>query len=259
MLTRINFVLALMCLIAGTLYAADDPFCGKWKLNQEKSKIAGEQMKIQDAGNNKYKFIFGNVSDTITIDGTDQPTHFGRTTSIAKEGPNTWKMVIKKDGKVISSMHHILADDGNTQTIEGTDMKPDGTTSEFKVVTKRVGTGSGFAGTWQSTDVKINSPDQWEIEPYGANGLTFNTPAYHDTLSMNFDGKDYSETGPNVAPGSTSSGKRLDANTLEITDKIKGQVMDHTRYEVSTDRKTLTLTIHESGQPNAVTIVYDKI
>lgn len=259
MLTRLSFVLALMSLITGTLYAGDDPFCGKWKLNQGKSTIAGEQMKIQDVGNNKYKFTFGNVSDTTVIDGTDQPSHFGRTVAITQESPTVWKMVIKKDGKVISSMHHVLSDEGKTQTIEGTATKPDGTTSNFKVVEKRIGTGSGFAGTWESTDVKISSPDEWEIEPYGANGLTFNTPAYHDTLSINFDGKDYVEKGPNVAAGSTSSGKREDPNTLEITDKIKGEVMDHTRYEVSPDGRTLTLTIHETGQPNAVTIVYDKM
>ncbi len=259
MLTRINTALALTCFFAATLYAADDPFCGKWKLNQEKSKIAGEQMKIADLGDNKYKFTFGNVSDTITADGTDQPTHFGRTTAITEESPTTWKMVIKKDGKVISSMEHILSDDGKIQTIKGTDMKPDGTTSDFEVVTKRVGSGSGFGGTWESTNVKINSPDEWEIEPYGANGLTFNTPAYKDTLSMNFDGKDYTEKGPNVAAGSTSSGKRMDANTLEVENKVKGQVMDHTKFEVSPDGKTLTLTVHEMGQPHPITIVYDKI
>jgi hypothetical protein len=259
MRTRIHSSLALACLLAGTLCAADDPFCGKWKLNQEKSKIAGEQMKIEDLGGNKYKFTFGNVSDTITADGTDQPAHFGRTISIAAEGPKNWKMVIKKDGKVISSMTHTLSDDGNTQTIKGTDTKADGSTSDFEVVEKRVGSGSGWGGTWESTEVKIGSPDEYDVEKYGASGLTFNAPAESDVLSMNFDGKDYEEKGPNVAPGSTSSGKRVDAHTLEVTDKVKGKVMDHTRFQVSEDGKTLTLTIHETGQPNALTIVYDKI
>ena len=259
MQTRIYYALALMSLVAGTLYAADDPFCGKWKLNQEKSRIAGEQMKIEDLGNKKYKFTFGNVSDTVTADGTDQRTQFGRTTAITEEGPNAWKMVIKKDGKVINSMTHTLSDDGNTQTIKGTSMKPDGTTSDYEVVEKRVGSGKGFAGTWESTNVKITSPDEWQIEPFGAHGLTFTNPGYQDTLSMNFDGKEYTEKGPNVAPGSTSSGKRLDANTLEVTDKVKGKVMDHTKFEVSPDGKTLTLTIHDTGQPNAIQIVYDKI
>lgn len=259
MFVRTMQSLALSCLFIASFSAADDPFVGKWKLNQDKSKIAGEQMKIQDLGDNKYEFTFGSVSDTITADGTDQPVHFGRTTSIVKEGPNSWKMVIKKDGKVVSSMIHTLSDDGSTQTIKGTDTKPDGTTSDFEVVDKRAGSGSGWGGTWESTNVKISSPDEVQIEPYGAHGLTFNTPAYQDTLSMKFDGKDYTEKGPTVAPGSTSSGKRVDAHTLELTDKVKGQVMDHTKFEVSPDGKTLTLTIHETGQPNALTIVYDKI
>ncbi|HKV81829.1 MAG TPA: hypothetical protein VJP02_27020 [Candidatus Sulfotelmatobacter sp.] len=256
---RFCFSLGFACLLAGTLWAADDPFCGKWKLNMEKSKFAGEQSKIEDLGGNKYKWTSGDVSDTIAADGTDQPVHFGRTISITPEGPNNWKMVIKKDGKVLSSMTHTLSADGKTQTIKGTETKPDSTTSDFNVVLKKVSGGSGWGGTWESTDVNFTSPDQWEIAPYEGDGLTFNTPAYQDTISMKFDGKDYEEKGPNVAPGSTSSGKRLNANTLELTDKVKGQVMDHTKFEVSPNGKTLTLTIHETGQPKPLSVVYNKM
>lgn len=171
--------LALACLLAGTLGAApDDPFCGKWKLNLEKSKVTGEQMKIADLGGNKYKITFGNVSDTITADGSDQAGHFGRTTSITPDGSNQWKMVVKKDGKVTSSMTHSLSEDGKTQTIKGTDYKPDGTTSDYSVDLKRVGSGSGWAGTWESTNVNVSSPDEWDIEAYDGDGLTFNTAAY---------------------------------------------------------------------------------
>ncbi len=251
--------LVLVCLLGGALYAADSPFCGKWKLNLEKSKIAGEQMKIADLGGNKYKITFGNTSDTVVADGTDQAVHFGRTVAITPQGSNVWKMVEKKDGKVTSSMTHSLSPDGKTQTIQGTDTKPDGSTSDFNVAMKRVGGGTGWAGTWESTEVKIGSPDEWEIAAYEGDGLTFDTPAYQDTISMKFDGKDYEEKGPNVAPGSASSGKRLDAHTLDIADKVKGEVMDHTKYVVSPDGKTLTLTIHEIGQPHAMTIVYDKM
>ena len=89
----------------------------------------------------------------------------------------------------------------------------------------------------EDTDVKFNSPDEWEIQAYEGDGLSFNTPAYKDTLSMKFDGKDYEEKGPDVAPGSMSSGKRVNAHTLEVTDKVKGEVMDHTKFEVSPDGK----------------------
>jgi hypothetical protein len=256
---RFYFSLALACLLAGTLWASDDPFCGKWKLNIEKSQFTGEQVKIEDLGGNKYNWTAGNVSDTFTYDGTDQPVHFGRTISMAPEGANNWKMVIKKDGRALSSMTHTISDDGKTQTIKGTDAKPDGTTSDFNVVWKRAGSGTGWGGTWESTDVKFTSPDEWDIEPYEGDGLTFNTPAYQDKLSMKFDGKDYEEKGPNVAPDSMSSGKRGNAHTLEVTDKVKGEVMDHTKFEVSQDGKTLTLTVQETGQPKALIIVYDKM
>jgi len=256
---RVYCSLVFACLLAGTLWAADDPFVGKWKLNMEKSKFTGEQVKIQDLGGNKYKWTASGVSDTFTYNGTDQPAHFGRTISMAPEGANSWKMVIKKDGRVLSSMTHTLSSDGKSQTIKGTETKPDGTTSDFDVTWKKVSAGSGWNGTWESTEVKFTSPDEWDITPYEGDGLTFNTAAYDDKLSMKFDGKDYEEKGPNVAPGSVSAGKRVNAHTLDVTDKIKGEVMDHTRYQVSPDGKTLTLTIRETGQPKTQTIVYDKM
>jgi hypothetical protein len=251
--------LALACLLAGTLWAKDDPFCGKWKLNMEKSQFAGEQVKIQDLGGNKYKWMVGDRTDIIVFDGTDQPVHFGRTISMTPEGKDAWKMVVKKDGRVLSTMTHALSDGGKTQTIKGTETKPDGTTSDFDVVWKKLSGGSGLAGTWEEADVKFTSPDEWVIEAYQGDGLTFNTPAYQDVLSMKFDGKDYEEKGPNVAPGSASSGKRVNAHTLEVTDKVKGEVMDHTKFEVSPNGKTLTLTIHDAGQAKPLTVVYDKM
>ena len=107
--------------------------------------------------------------------------------------------------------------------------------------------------------MKLTSPDEWEISAYDGDGLTFNTPAYKEVLSMKFDGKDYEDKGPNVAPGSVASGKRVDAHTLEVTDKVKGEVMDHTKFQVAPDGKTLTLTIQETGQPNPITLVYDRM
>ena len=251
--------LVLACLLASTLWAASDPFLGKWKLNMDKSKFTGEQTKIEDLGGRKYKWTSGNVTNTYTADGTDQPTQFGNTVAITAVDANNWKMVIKKDGRVLSSMTHTLSADGKTQTIKGTGNKPDGTTDDFTVVMKKVSGGSGWGGTWEDTDVKFTSPDEWEIQAYEGDGLSFNTPAYKDTLSMKFDGKDYEEKGPNVAPGSMSSGKRVNAHTLEVSDKVKGEVMDHTKFEVSPDGKTLTLTIHGTGQANAQAVVYNKM
>jgi hypothetical protein len=256
---RFYFSLGVACLLAGMLWASDDPFFGRWKLNVGKSKLAGEQVQIQALGGNRYKWTASGVSETYTYDGTDQATHFGNTISIAPAGRNNWKMVIKKDGKVISSMTHTISEDGKTQTIKGTEFKPDGTTSDYTVVWKKLGSGSGWSGTWEEANEKFTSADEFDIDAYEGDGLSFNTPAYKDILRMKFDGKDYEEKGPYVTAGSASSGKRVNARTLEIADKVKGKVMDRTTFEVSPDGKMLTLTIHETGQPKTRTIVYDKM
>ncbi|HZQ51487.1 MAG TPA: hypothetical protein VFB14_04770 [Bryobacteraceae bacterium] len=256
---RLTCALALAALVAGMLFAKDDPFCGKWKLNKQKSKVTGEQMVVEDLGNQKLKFTVGTDTDTITMDGTDQSIHYGRTMALTRESPTTFRMVIKQNGKVLSSMTHTLSEDGNTQTIKGTQHKPDGTTSDFEVVDKRVGGGSGWTGTWESTKVDFNSPEEWEIGANGANGLTFHNAAYQESMSMKFDGKDYPDKGPTVPAGLTTSGKRTGERSFELTDKIKGKVMDHATFELTGDGKTMTVTVHETGQPNTATYVYDKL
>jgi hypothetical protein len=43
-----------------------------------------------------------------------------------------------------------------------------------------------------------------------------------------------------------------------MTDKIKGKVIDHARFELTEDGNTMTVTVHTTGQPNAATYVYEK-
>ncbi len=258
MLTRTVQSVIVICLFLGSLSAATDPFVGKWKLNQAKSKITGEQVKVADLGGNKFTFTFGDVSDTLVANGTDQPVHFGQTNSLTAVSPNTWKIVAKKDGRTLYTQTLVLAPDGKTANSTVTGTRPDGSTFDNHATFKRIAGTTGFAGTWESTSVKIGSPQEFDIQPYESGGLSFVTPAERDTLSMKFDGKDYTETGPNVAPGSTSSGHRTDAHTLEVTDKVQGEVMDTTQFKVSPDGKTLTLAVHEKGQSKALTFVYDR-
>ena len=139
-----------------------------------------------------------------------------------------------------------------------TGKRPDGSAFSNQMTTRRIAGTSGFAGTWESTSLRINSPPEFDIKPYETGGLTFVVPAYSDTQSMKFDGKDYPETGPTVAPGSASSGRRMNEHTLEVTDKVKSEVIDTTQFMVSADGKTLTMTVHDKGQSKPVTYVYDR-
>jgi len=75
---------------------------------------------------------------------------------------------------------------------------------------------------------------------------------------MKFDGKDYRVVGPNVPPDAVSSGRRVNERTLEMTDKIKGKVMETRQTELSPDLKTLTMTVQPVGQSEPNILVFDR-
>ncbi len=256
--SRALISLSLTCVFMGTSAAADDPFVGKWKFNSQQSKVTGMQEVIEDLGGNKYKFSFGDDSWTILADGSDQPVKYGGTMSWKQTGPNSWISVRKQGGKVSSRATWTLSDDGDilTQTSKGT--RPDGSsfTADFKG--KRVAGTKGIAGTWESTEFKADSYSDWEIEPYDGDGLSFKTPSDKESQDMKFDGKYYPDNGPNVAPGSTSAAKRVNARTIEWTDKLKEEVVDRMVMKVSEDGKTLTLLIRYPGEKKSQTVVYSR-
>src|SRR5215831_2289194 len=77
---------------------------------------------------------------------------------------------------------------------------------------------------WNSP-MPIDSASVLKIKPYGENGLSFIQPSREVMRNLKFDGKDYPVLGRGVAEGSTSSARRVDARTLEITARIKGTIM----------------------------------
>lgn len=250
-------LLLVTCLVTGSLWAANDPFVGKWKLNPSKSKIT-DQMKVESVGANKYAFDFGRGAETIVADGTDQPGNFGSTLSVTVVGPKTWKVVRKKDGRTRLTGIWKLSEDDKTLSDALTGNQPDGSTFSLDYVYTRTAGSSGFPGTWESTSEKVNSVFEFQIQPYEGDGLSFITPAQHKTQNMKFDGKDYPDVGPDVLPGSASSGRRVNARTLELTDMIKGKVMNTRQIKLSPDLKTLTMTVHPVGQSKPNILVFDR-
>jgi hypothetical protein len=250
--------LLVACVVTGTLWAANDPFVGKWKLDPSRSKLT-DQMKVEAAGTNKYAIDFGGgEAETVVADGTDQPGLFGTTLSITVEGPKTWRVVRKKDGRTLITGIWNLSEDGKTLSDTFKANQPNGSTFSLDYVYKRTAGSSGFPGTWESTSEKVNSVFEFQIQPYDGDGLSFVNPAQDATQNMKFDGKDYPNQGPNVVPGSASSGRRVNERTLEMTNKIKGKVMNTRQIELSPDLKTLTMTVHLVGQNKTNILVFDR-
>jgi hypothetical protein len=251
-------LLVVAGLVTGTLWAANDPFVGKWKLDPSKSTLV-DVMKVEALGANKYALdLGGGFTETVVADGTDQPAFRGTTLSITVEGPDGWKVVRKMQGRKLLTGIWKLSEDGKTLTDAYSENRPDGSTFRLDYVYQRTVGTSGFAGTWESTSEKVDSVYEIQIQPYEDDGLSFITPAEHETRNMKFDGRDYPNVGPNVPAGSASSGRRVSDHALEITDKIEGKVTDTRQIELSADVKTFTMTVHPVSQNKPNILVFER-
>jgi hypothetical protein len=250
--------LALLSLISTSALAAGDSFVGKWKLNSDKSQFTGLPYIIEDAGGGRYRFNFGDDVETLPLDGKDHPTKYGNTWAITQTGPNKWKWTRKRDGKVIAISNWTVSENGQTFSSSRESMRPDGSTSHEELKFKRTTSGSGLAGSWESTEVKMTSPTTLEIENWQGDGYSFLDPVYKERANFKLDGKDYTPTGPRVAKGTTVTAKKIDDHTMELTYKLKDETTQTERWELSADGKTLTQTVTFTGVSKPEIDVYDR-
>ena len=271
MLLRSLLSLPVVCLAIGTLWAANDPFVGKWKVNPSKSKLIDE-MKVEAAGENRYTFTFGpGQVDTVVADGSDQPALSGTTLSITVKGPNSWEVVRKMKGRTLLRAHWTLSEDGKTLNDAFTQYLPDGTTLFSQplpngstlflpYVYERTAGNSGFPGTWDSESAKVKTGIELQVQPYEGDGLSFKRSDEEMVKRIKLDGNDYPELDSNGGDkGTAYSGRRVNERSLEITYKFKGKITGTRQIELSPDLKTLTMTERLVGQSRPKSIlVFDR-
>jgi len=245
MLNRIFQVLLVVCFTTSPVWAQTDPFVGQWKLVK-----ATDQMKVTKVGANTYAFDFGGGPEKIAVDGTQQPGYAGTTLSVASEGPN-WKVIRKQGSRMLLTATWTLSSDGNSLHDDFTGFNQDGSTYNTKNVYTRTATGPGFAGNWVSKTATVGSVLILQVRAYGKNGLSVIFPS--QTLNVNFDGKYYPE-----AAGSALSARRLNARAVEISRKSKGKIIQTRQIELSSDLKTLTMTVHVLGKDLPLVYVFER-
>lgn len=271
MLLRSLLSLPVVCLAIGTLWAANDPFVGKWKVNPSKSKLIDE-MKVEAVGENKYAFTFGpDQVDTVVADGSDQPALSGTTLSVTVKGPNSWEIIRKMKGRTLLRAFWTLSEDGKTLNDTFTQYLPsgltlfsqplpDGSTLVLPYVYERTAGNSGFLGTWDSESAKVKTGIELQIQPYEGDGLSFKRSDEEMVKKIKLDGKDYPELDPNGGDkGTAYSGRRVNERSVEIAYKSKGKITGTQQIELSTDLKTLTMTERLVGQSRPKSIlVFDR-
>jgi hypothetical protein len=246
-------VLAMAYLAASGLWTADDPFVGKWKLDAAHSLIV-DQVEVESAGPNKFTFRFeGNPAETVVADGTPQPGVQGTTLAVTLEGPRSLKIVRKQEGRTLLVANWKLSNDGQTLRDDFANVNPDGSSFTIHYLYRRKAGHAGFTGLWESTTPPVGVQFELQIQPYGAEGLSFGLAG--SVKNVTFDGQDHAAAG--AAQGATMSGRRPSERALEITTKINGKISDTRTYKLSRDGRTLTYTTHPPGQttPNVYVFV----
>jgi hypothetical protein len=270
MLSRIFQLLLGASLVTSSVWAANDPIVGKWKVNSSKSKL-NDEMKVEVAGANRYAITFvpGQV-ETVAADGSDQPGMDGTTLSVTVKGPNSWEVVRKMKGRTLIRALWTLSEDDKTLNDAFTQYLPDGTTLFSQplpdgstlflpYVYERTAGNSGFPGTWDSESAKVAAGIELQIQPYERDGLSFKRSDEEMAKRIKLDGNDYPDLSPNGDTGSAYSCRRVNERSLEITEKSKGKITGTRQIELSTDLKTLTVTVRLVGQSRPQSIlVYDR-
>ena len=252
------FVTGLAALVSACAWAADDPFAGTWKLNRDKSQITGQVQRIKRMGGDKYEWSYGDSRVEIVTDGADHPFQFGGTMSVKPEAPGKWVLTHKQNGQIVSIDTWSLSDGGRQWNSEMKGTRADGSSFTVQRTRTRMGSGSGFTGSWELKNARYSAPIDWVIKPYGREGLSFRWPQDKEQEDIKFDGQDYPDRGPRVAPGSTVSAKRIDGRTIRTTDKLNGKIVETHQLKVSEDGGTLTDTIYVPGQQKPVIVVFEK-
>ena len=271
MLNRILQLLLAACLFTVSARAATDPFVGKWKVNPAKSKLYDE-MKVEAVGPNKYTFTFGpGQVDTVVADGTDQPALAGTTLSVTVKGPSNWEVVRKMKGHTLLKAQWTLSENGKSLNDAFTQYLPDGivlfsqpmpsgSSLFMPYVYQRTSGSSGFPGTWDSDSAKVSPSIELQILPYEPNGLSFKRSDEESAKQIKLDGTDHPDLDPTGADkGTTTSARRVNDHIVEITEKSKGKITATHQIELSSDLKTLTVTVNLVGQSRPQSIfVYDR-
>jgi hypothetical protein len=241
-------LLLVGCLFSATLWAANDPFIGKWKVDPSKSKL-NDEMQVVAAGANRYAItFFPGLVDTIVADGSDQPALSGTTLSITVNGPNNWVVIRKMKGRTLLTGFWTLSGDGKKLSDDYTEFEPDGSKTNIPYVYERTAGSSGFTGTWDSESEMVKPEVALQIQAYEGDGLAFDSPGAEMAEKVKFDGNDYPAVDPNAARGIAYSAGRVNDRTLEITEKRKGEITGTRRIELSSDLKTLTMSLSLVGQ-----------
>lgn len=233
---------ALLALPAGAAFATDSPWTGTWKLDADKSHLAGQTFTYSKGPGGLLHYEDGSTASfDFGLDGKEYKTWANRSTIWNATGKNTWERVAMADGKVLSKGHVVLSEDGKTLTVTFTGTRPDGEAFHEEDVFTRISGTEGLIGTWRTTKVTApNGPQTFVISSPAPGILHYEIPDMRASTEGRTDGSDNVLTGSEIPPGSTISFKALSPTKISYAMKINGKLDSIGEQTVAPDGRSFS-------------------
>jgi hypothetical protein len=234
---------------------AQSAFDGTWRVDPNSAQFKGSDKFLLQNGTWHCDSCVPKLS--IKADGkehkvTTSPYYDAATVNEVND--HAVEISTKKNGKPAGTNKMTASDDGKMLTTEWSFVSETGETGNGKFTSERVGeapAGSNkVSGSWQPNKVE-DASESVSLISYKVAGDEFSmSDKTGDSYTAKLDGKDYPYKGD---PGVTTvSLKKIDANTIEESDKRNGKPIYVSRMTVSEDGKTMQIAnedkLHNTSQ-----------
>jgi len=229
---------------------AQSRFDGTWKIDLAESQSSTKiyAYLLQD---NTYRCTTCDPPLDIRADGRDQKiTGEACYDTVSLKVVDDWTTLEtdKRTGKTVGTSRMTVSSDGNSATFEWTEScNANGDVVSGKDILSRVAKGPrgshAVSGSWRLSK-RVNRSESALVVTLKLEGDTF---SFADPAGQGYAARlDGTET---PFKGSLShtmvSVKRIDENTIEESDKQDGKVVEVTRFTLSADGKTMTVSIED--------------
>jgi hypothetical protein len=254
--------LLLSLLVLGASAAlAQSAFDGTWRLNTQSAQIkANDKFSLE---NGMYRCDTCVPKIAVKADGQDQKVSgspYLDTLSVTVVNDRSVETNGKKAGKHSGTTKMTASEDGKTLTTDWSFISESGQEAHGRFTSERVGEevagANKVSGEWHPNKIEDASDSAKDFTfKVTADEISMNDPT-GDSYTAKFDGKDYPYKGD---PGTTSvTVRKIDANTIEETDKRNGKVISVARMTVDPDGKTMKLAIQDKLRNASYDWIADK-
>lgn len=244
----------LCCVFLMSLQAtAQSLFDGTWKIDLDESQSSTTQYSylLQDG---TYRCPTCDPPLHVKVDGKDHPITGEPcydTVSLKVVDVHATEETDKRNGKVVGTTRMTVSSDGNTATVDWTEScNAQGDVVAGKDLMERISQGPrgahAISGSWRIKK-RMNRSDnalfvRLKLE---ADTFSFADPA-GQSYTAKLDGTETTFKGD--LSNTIVSVRRIDERTIEEVDKREAKVVEITRFTVSADGKTMTVSMEDKAR-----------